>query len=64
MVPRSRVELLTRGFSVRPEDLVELLLDQLIALGQTAANLKLALGSNGHSSEKTHEVVEFLKHRG
>ena len=43
-MPRSRVELLTRGFSVRGlENPLLPLLDQFIALGHAAEQLKLAL---------------------
>jgi hypothetical protein len=37
------------------------LLDQLEALGETAKQLKQALGSNGHRVEKLEEIKQLLE---
>ncbi len=56
MVPRPRIELGTRGFSVRQENLLIEILTHLAALGQVADQLRQALGSNGH-----HEQVQVAE---
>jgi len=61
-VPRPRIELGTRGFSVREgTQLLPQLLDQLEALGQTATELKRALGSNGHRAEALSSLKKLLE---
>jgi len=50
----------------RPEEATTLLpqlLDQLEALGETARQLKQALGSNGHKAEKLEEIKQYLEHQ-
>jgi len=47
MVPRPRIELGTRGFSVRQQNLLVEILNHLAALGQAAEQLKQDLGNNG-----------------
>ena len=44
-----------------PTQLLPQLLDQLEALGETAKELKRALGSNGHRAEKMEEIKEYLE---
>ena len=67
-VPRPRIELGTRGFSVRQENLCIEILTQLAAVGQAADKLLLSIqqddsaGDNGHKSEEISEVKESLKH--
>ncbi len=43
-----------------PTKLLPQLLDQLIALGQTAQQLRHALGGNGYRPEKISEVIQQL----
>jgi len=45
------------------EQLLPQLLDQMIALGKTAKELKQALGSNGHQADKLKEIREYLEHQ-
>ncbi len=47
-----------------PTKLLPQLLDQLIALGQTAQQLRHALGSNGYRPEKISEVIQQLTEGG
>ncbi len=47
-----------------PTKLLPQLLDQLIALGQTAQQLRHALGGNGHRPEKISEVIQQLTEGG
>jgi len=50
----------------RPEEAATLLpqlLDQLEALGETARQLKKALGSNGHRAEQLEEIKQYLEHQ-
>jgi len=50
----------------RPEEATTLLpqlLDQLEALGETARQLKQALGSNGHKAEKLEEITQYIWHQ-
>ncbi len=49
----------------RPEEAATLLpqlLDQLEALGETARQLKKALGFNGHRAEQLEEIKQYLEH--
>jgi len=47
-----------------PAKLLPQLLDQLIALGQTAHQIRHALGGNGHRPEKISEVIQQLTEGG
>ncbi len=47
-----------------PAKLLPHLLDQLIALGQTAHQIRQALGGNGHHPEKISEVMRQLTEEG
>ncbi len=47
-----------------PAKLLPQLLDQLIALGQTAHQIRHALGGNGHRPEKISEVIQQLTEEG
>jgi len=47
-----------------PTKLLSQLLDQLIALGQTAHQIRHALGGNGHRPEKISEVIQQLTEGG
>ena len=58
VVPRARVELATRGFSVRQEHLLLEMLTHLIALGQVAEQLKQDLGSNGHHPNQVTGLIQ------
>ena len=51
-------------FQSDPAKLLPQLLDQLIALGQTAQQLRHALGGNGHRPEKISEVIQQLTEGG
>ncbi len=51
-------------FQSDPTKLLPQLLDQLIALGQTAQQLRHALGGNGHRPEKISEVIKQLTEGG
>lgn len=42
-------------------DLLPQLLDQLEQIGETARQLKQALGSNGHKAQKLEEIKEYLQ---
>ena len=44
-----------------PATLIPQLLDQLEALGDTARQLKQALGHNGDRPDKAREVIEYLR---
>ena len=46
-----------------PSQLLPQLLNQLEALGETAKELKQALGSNGHRAEKLEELARLLTQR-
>jgi hypothetical protein len=56
VVPRNRIELLTRGFSVRP-DLVRDLLDHLTALGRLAAETGRAIAAEGEGHHCDEEIT-------
>ena len=45
-----------------PAELPELL-DQVIALGERARELKHALGGNGHRSEQLKEIRQYIEHQ-
>ena len=47
-----------------PTKLLPQLLDQLIALGQTAQQLRHTLGGNGHQTEKIEELMKQLARGG
>ena len=47
-----------------PLNLIPRLLDQIIALGQTAQQLRRALSGNGHRPEKLSEVAQQLAQGG
>jgi len=64
MVPRPRIELGTRGFSVRQEHLLIEILTHLAALGQVAEQLRQALGSNSHHQEQVAELIQQLAKGG
>ena len=51
-------------FQSDPTKLLPQLLDQLIALGQTAQQLRHALGGNGYRPEKISEVIKQLTEGG
>ena len=51
-------------FQSDPTKLLPQLLDQLIALGQTAQQLRHALGGNGHRPEKISEVIQQMTEGG
>ena len=44
-----------------PSQLLPQLLDQMEALGETARQLKQALGSNGHKAEALEEIKKMLE---
>jgi len=50
--------LLTEG---EPDELLMQLLDQVLALGETARQIKEALGHNGDRPEKAKELIECLR---
>ena len=50
MVPRNRIELLTRGFSVSNEALLLNILDHMSALGRAADELRRSLEGRSDSS--------------
>ena len=54
----------TNNFESDPAKLLPQLLDQLIALGQTAQQLRRALSGNGHRPEKLSEVAQQLAQGG
>jgi len=51
----------SQGYTQQATELLPQLLDQLEALGETARQLKQALGSNGHKAEKLAEIKELLE---
>ena len=57
MVPRPRIELGTRGFSVRQQHLCIEILTHLVAVGQVAEQLRQELGSNGNDHPKGGIVI-------
>ncbi|GEM_PF-5325294 len=59
-VPRTRIELVTRGFSVRQEHLYIEILTHLVAIGQAAQELLSSVRNNGH---KIQEAKELLRHQ-
>ena len=50
-------------FQSDPTKLLPQLLDQLIALGKTAQQLRHTLGGNGHRPEKISEVIKATDRR-
>jgi len=63
-----KISLVETGESRTPpptsvEQLLPQLLNQLEQLGETARQLKQALGSNGHRAEKLKEIREYLEHQ-
>jgi len=48
---------------INPAQQLPELLDQLIALGQRAQELRHAIGGNGHWPEELKEVMQYLEHR-
>ncbi|MBA7516764.1 Tyrosine recombinase XerC [subsurface metagenome] len=48
-------------YTISPNELLPQLLDQLEALGQTATELKRALGSNGHKAGALSEIKRMLE---
>ena len=63
-MPRPRIELGTRGFSVRQEHLLVEILTHLAALGQAAEQLRQALGSNGHRQARVAELIQQFAEGG
>ena len=63
MVPRPRIELGTRGFSVRQEHLFLEILSHLAAMGQVAEQLRQELGSNGNGHPKG-QIAELIQQLG
>ena len=63
MVPRPRIELGTRGFSVRQQDLCIEILTHLVAVGQVAEQLRQELGSNGNGHPKG-QIAELIQQLG
>jgi hypothetical protein len=59
VVPRNRIELLTRGFSVQPSLLMDML-SHLAALGRAAEELGRALGCNDHHWDHEEKPVPQL----
>ena len=51
-------------FQSDPAKLLPRFLERLIALGQTAQQLRHALGGNGHRPEKISEVIQQLTEGG
>jgi hypothetical protein len=49
---------------IDPARLLPELLEQLIALGQLARQISLALGKNGDRSERAAEIMRLLEGRG
>ena len=64
MVPRPRIELGTRGFSVRQGHLLVEILTHLVALGQAAEQLRQSLSSNGHRADELVELIQQLSSGG
>ena len=60
MVPRPRIKLGTRGFSVRQQHLCIEILTHLVAVGQVAEQLRQELGSNGNDHPKG-QIAELTK---
>jgi hypothetical protein len=58
MVPKARIELATRGFSVRQEHLCIEILTHLAAIGQAAEELKQTFSANNQWS---HYIPAFLQ---
>ena len=54
----------TTNFETDASKLVPLFLEQLVALGQTAQQLKRALGSNGHRQDQVAGLIQQLAKGG
>jgi len=52
------------NFESDPTQLLPQLLDQLIALGQTAQQLRHTLGSNGHHQDQVEELIQRISQGG
>ena len=64
LVPRPRIELGTRGFSVRQQHLLIEILIHLAALGQVADQLRQTLVSNcRHQQDQVAELIQQLAKR-
>jgi len=63
MVPGPRIELGTRGFSVRQENLYIEMLTHLVAIGQAAQELLSSSQNNGHKAQYLEEIKELLQHQ-
>jgi len=62
MVPRPRIELGTRGFSVRQQSLCIEILTHLAAVGQAAEQLLLSIQQYGHDGrEGGNDHIAFSK---
>ncbi|MBA7611776.1 Tyrosine recombinase XerC [subsurface metagenome] len=59
----SKTSISSNSLQHDPAQLLPQLLDQLEALGETAKQLKQALGSNGHQAAAVAEVKEYLEHQ-
>ena len=59
----SKTSISSNSLQHDPAQLLPRLLDQLEALGETAKQLKQALGSNGHQAAAVAEVKEYLEHQ-
>ncbi len=46
-----------------PAQMLPELLDQMIAVGETARQVSQALGGNGHRPEQLKEIIEYLEHQ-
>ncbi|GAI66868.1 unnamed protein product [marine sediment metagenome] len=62
-VNQSKTSISSNSLQHDPAQLLPQLLDQLEALGETAKQLKQALGSNGHQAAAVAEVKEYLEHQ-
>jgi len=63
MVPRPRIELGTRGFSVRQQHICIEILTHLVAVGQVAEQLRQELGGNGNGHPKG-QIAELIQQLG
>jgi hypothetical protein len=59
-----RIELGTRGFSVHHEQTLLDILTHLVALGQAAEQLRQALGSNSHRQDQVVRYIQQLSEGG
>ncbi|GAI59383.1 unnamed protein product, partial [marine sediment metagenome] len=60
-VNQSKTSISSNSLQHDPAQLLPRLLDQLEALGETAKQLKQALGSNGHDASKLEEIKRILE---